>query len=1392
MARTIPGSGAQIEPIFNNVFGVKAVKVIEGGEGYTSSDPPRLTITGCGTPVEPALLYPIIDDESGKIIHVRVLETGRGYDPLRVSITPLQDTPNVITSFDINRIWQTNPNSSTSGSFQIENSDVTDRLRIQSDGNPKPSLITTNNLRIPGGSDVLTDSTFDQTFIYRGGKDVPSADQRLFQNNKSTGVFANGVLLHTPEWGSLGGAPAGFSIDTVKHNYVKIQDEFDGVIDNQKYYYQSSRLINQFAQRNGVFENGFIKPFTWNVKVELDNILLSTVSIQENNGNTPIEVGRTISVVGGTGTGEIAKVIRNSEGLVERVYVRIARGVFENGSRVLGSTGFYFTVSGDPVTFPNGIFYIDFGPEASEFGPFIPGQYYFAPENIRVKANYKIIWNQSDPSNSEGLGHPMRFSTTQDGPLNSNPGTLYYNSTGASQAPSADYENEYRPFFIMNGDETNRIYYYCGNHRHMSGYIGDEGYMILNQEVDNDPLPNNYYITDFYQSDPNDISTRDYSRHANGHSKIIGMSFDGYPIYGPYGYVTNSTVGRMTSSYRLKAGAEIDGNRAAVTTTGSVTYAVTVSNGKYLIDGQNLSVLNLDRGKTYTFDLDDSSNTNYIFLFSGTQDGWHSLGDATEIGNVDYVYSQDIQYFIDGVEVDYAGYISGFNGATTRRIVYQAKVNAAPVLHVFSYSGIGVGFRSVQGGYVLGDFTQDYIYDDAVGILDEYNGIFTSTPEYPNGTYAYFMTEDVDGDPVYPYAIGPKYYGVPIFEGDTIPELQTEFPFGAEGEVFLDGDSVGFIKMTKSGDSYFGPTQAKILGGEGSGATVTPVVQSVTGLTLLDDGRGFQTPPNLIFEGGGGSGASGAAQIDTTGKLTNVTVIDPGEFYQEAPYILITGGGGIGAKAVARVSQGAVVGIDITNPGRGYTSPPNVIFQKLVNLKRITSARQSLNSDSFFLTGVLKSLTANDDTVYVKSTDAFPGSGSFIIDNETINYATKTEKSLGGLTRGVNFRYDQRIILDASQNDENGVSTYQYKVGDTVIRQIENQNNKIAKVYDWNPNNRELLVTFQVDELAFIDAGIPSTEDTIVQFDAGTPGSANSAFQPHTVVFSEGETITTLTVPIGALTNSAFEDDDELDGAGDGIPDLINAGTAYANQISLDGGIYSSLYGVEETIGGQNTTLFQVGENIKDGSTPFKFAGIIEAGGLSEGRPHEALIEIELDPNTGNGFNYQVNEVITGSESGIVATVVSWDAENYKLVVRDIIPYNTGDVNKGLSGLLYEFSERSSVVDFIVLDPGTNYTAAPTIVVEDIGDIQATGTVNMTTAGDQVASVTVTNGGYGIVPYVDGTYNLRPTVTVTNDPGDTTGSGAEFQVIVGGEKINGNGGASYRIKAINYNTQIRA
>ena len=67
---------------------------------------------------------------SGRITHVRVLNRGRGYDPLRrLQIIPEQETPNVVTSFDINRVWQRHPNSPTTGVFST--STAGDRLRLR-------------------------------------------------------------------------------------------------------------------------------------------------------------------------------------------------------------------------------------------------------------------------------------------------------------------------------------------------------------------------------------------------------------------------------------------------------------------------------------------------------------------------------------------------------------------------------------------------------------------------------------------------------------------------------------------------------------------------------------------------------------------------------------------------------------------------------------------------------------------------------------------------------------------------------------------------------------------------------------------------------------------------------------------------------------------------------------------------------------------------------------------------------------------------------------------------------------------------------------------------------------------------------------------------------------
>jgi hypothetical protein len=66
----------------------------------------------------------------------------------------------------------------------------------------------------------------------------------------------------------------------------------------------------------------------------------------------------------------------------------------------------------------------------------------------------------------------------------------------------------------------------------------------------------------------------------------------------------------------------------------------------------------------------------------------------------------------------------------------------------------------VSTSYPLGYYVEDYEYVRGLGDLDEHNGRFAVTPEYPNGTYAYYVTINDDGSSAYPYTLGPTYDGV--------------------------------------------------------------------------------------------------------------------------------------------------------------------------------------------------------------------------------------------------------------------------------------------------------------------------------------------------------------------------------------------------------------------------------------------------------------------------------------------------------------------------------------------------------------------------------------------------------------------------------------------------------
>ncbi len=75
---------------------------------------------------------------------------------------------------------------------------------------------------------------------------------------------------------------------------------------------------------------------------------------------------------------------------------------------------------------------------------------------------------------------------------------------------------------------------------------------------------------------------------------------------------------------------------------------------------------------------------------------------------------------------------------------------------------------NVSTSFPLGRYTEDNDYLGDLGQtqgagfdLDEYNGRLCVTPEFPGGTYAYFVALSSNGLPTYPYNVGKQYYGNP-------------------------------------------------------------------------------------------------------------------------------------------------------------------------------------------------------------------------------------------------------------------------------------------------------------------------------------------------------------------------------------------------------------------------------------------------------------------------------------------------------------------------------------------------------------------------------------------------------------------------------------------------------
>ena len=180
-----------------------------------------------------------------------------------------------------------------------------------------------------------------------------------------------------------------------------------------------------------------------------------------------------------------------------------------------------------------------------------------------------------------------------------------------------------------------------------------------------------------------------------------------------------------------------------------------------------------------------------------------------------------------------------------------------------------------------GFFVEDYEYTNS-GDLDENNGRFSKTPEFPNGVYAYFASLDTFSIPKFPYFIGNKYRSNTLNENSTLNQS-------------FDFNNSNLLRNTlpyKVSDNYakndFIIETNEITNQESIVESVSE--GSVSSFDIINSGSDYKVNDILNFNDSGTSGGGLIARVSSlSGK--DITKIDTSiETYENCIFTYSDGG----------------------------------------------------------------------------------------------------------------------------------------------------------------------------------------------------------------------------------------------------------------------------------------------------------------------------------------------------------------------------------------------------------------------------------------------------------------------------------------------------------------------
>jgi len=423
----------------------------------------------------------------------------------------------------------------------------------------------------------------------------------------------------------------------------------------------------------------------------------------------------------------------------------------------------------------------------------------------------------------------------------------------------------------------------------------------------------------------------------------IGIFEDGVEMFNSwdafYWNGTTDTSGAGTGYWNRDAyvneGATFDAGYAHQQNTGVYHYHADPIGLRYLLgDHVDYDVV------TKTYSEDTNAPVKHSPILAWTADGFPVYGPyGYSISNN---ASSGIRRMISGYVIRNGQYGTSNLTANGRTTIPQWAVRIFNVAS--NQSGPAVSTSYPLGRYMEdNDYLGDHGYTQGVDFdLDEYNGRWCVTPEFPNGIYAYFVAIDSNGVPEFPYNIGRAFYGNPAGAGvSSISEtVVTNFLGGPNATPSLNSPRVnnGAVTLTWSateGGTYMVLSTTNLTTWTTNSTTVGAVLNAANYTDNPTDSSRFYRvartalavydPVSGISGGGMTSFAPGGSVSRGSTVTVTITISAPPNLPPaNAPVASVTLAGSISGTSISDSTQGTVIAT-FTIPANASTGAQNIV-----------------------------------------------------------------------------------------------------------------------------------------------------------------------------------------------------------------------------------------------------------------------------------------------------------------------------------------------------------------------------------------------------------------------------------------------------------------------------------